>query len=194
MTMLGQGRRIRTILIEDGQKIIITDGVTDVVVDPLGYIVTVEIEHYKVHIGDFYTVSDYDNNVLVAAPKYWLVRTPNTALRFHTKINVETDTGTLLEFFENPTITLDGVALTAFNNERNSAKTCSLNFFRDPTVGADGTRIQVARVAPGREKKIGGTARSAAEWILKQNEEYLVKATVDANGAEVTINIEGYEV
>lgn len=175
-------------------KIKIWDGTYEAAVDILGYLIMVEVEHSKVHFGVFYTVSDFDNNVLIAAPKYWLIRTPDSVLRFHTKINIESDTGALLEFFENPTINVDGVALPSFNNDRNSANVSALNFFRDPAIGADGLRIQVARVGAGREKKIGGTARLAAEWILAQNQEYLVKITVDANGAEVTANIEGYEV
>ena len=174
-------------------RVIITDGTYTAEVDSLGYLVAIEVEHHKVHEGDFYTASDYDNNVLVAAPKYWLIRTPAN-LRFHTKINIESDTGCLLEFFENPTINVNGVVLTAFNNDRNSAKTSIVQFYGDPTVGADGTRIQVARVGAGREKKLGGVARLAAEWILKENEEYLVKVTVDANGANVTMNAEGYEI
>lgn len=175
-------------------RIIITDGTYDAEVDPLGYLAQIAIEHHKVHEGVFYTVSDYDNNVLIASPKYWLIRTPNTAVRFHTKINLETDTGSLLEFFENPTLTDDGAALTAYNNDRNSPNTSSLEFYSDPTVTNDGTRLVSARVGAGREKKLGGVARPQAEFILKQNEEYLVKLTVDANGADVTINIEGYEV
>lgn len=174
-------------------RVIITDGTYTAEVDSLGYLVAIEIEHHKVHEGIFYTVSDYDNNVQVVTPKYWLIRTPAN-VNFHTKINIESDTGCLLEFFENPTINVDGVALPAYNNDRNSANVSSLDYFRDPTVGADGTRIQVARVGAGREKKLGGVARIAAEWILQPNQEYLVKVTVDANGADVTMNAEGYEV
>lgn len=175
-------------------KIQITDGTYDAGVDFLGYLVAIEIEHHKVHEEVFYFVSDIDTDVDTAPPKYWHIKTPDSSIRFHVKVNIETDTGGLVELFENPTTTDDGVALTPYNADRNSSNVSSVEFYRDPTVGADGTRLQVARIGAGRDKKLGGVARPGSEWILKQNEQYLIKITPDADNAEVTINIEGYEV
>lgn len=177
-----------------------TERVLEALIDDARRLVTIEIEHYKVHEGDFYTVSDYDSGVDIAAPRYWLIRTPNTSVRAHMKVQVASDTGSLIELFENPTWgsgNSDGSPLTAYNNDRNSGNAPTMLFFYDPVIGAggsDGTLIEVGRIGAGREKKLGGTARQPSEIILKQNEEYIVKYTPDSNGAEITINIGFYEV
>lgn len=158
-----------------------------------GRVESIPRDHDKVHTEQFFTLSDFDPDVDVGSPKYWHVATPDSDIRFHVKINLESDTGGLLEFFENPTTGSRGTELTCFNNDRNSSNACSILFYKDPTVSADGTRLQVARIGAGRDKKLGGVAKSDSEWILKKNEQYLIKVTPDANDAEVTITFEGYE-
>jgi len=179
------------------KEVQIVQGSTVATVDPLGYLAPIEIEHHQVHDEQFYTMSDYAVNVQAAAPKEWFVRTPNTVRRFHCKISVEVDGGSLLEFFENPVISGgdEGTLLPFYNNDRNSLATATVSGYKDPTVGNSGvTRLQVSRVAPSVGKKVGGVARIGSEWILKQNTDYLLRVTVDANGTEVTTSWEGYEV
>jgi len=170
-----------------------TNATTQAKIDSLGYLVDIPVEHYKVHEGEFFICSDYDDNVDIATPKKWLMTTPNSTTRFHIKVNVECDTGSLLELYENPTISTTGTALTAYNADRNSTTTTTMTFYKDATTSASGTRLQVARVGAGRDRRLGGVARERAEWILKQDEDYLIVVTVDSDNAEVTINIEGYE-
>jgi len=170
-----------------------TNATTYVKIDPLGYLVTLPPEHYKVHDEKFFICSDYDDNVDIATPKKWLMTTPNSTTRFHVKINVECDTGSLLELYENPTVSTTGTVLTAYNADRNSTSTTTMIFYKDATTSASGTRLQVARVGAGRDRRLGGVARERAEWILKQDEDYMIVVTVDSDNAEATVNIEGYE-
>jgi len=156
-------------------------------------VVMMDLAHHMVHEGDSFTLSDFDADVDVAGPKYWLIRVPAN-VEFHIKISIECDTGSLLEFFENPTITGDGTELTFYNNNRNSSNTTTMFASKDPTNSAEGTRLQSSRVGAGREKKLGGVGRTQFEWILKSGEEYLIKITVDSNDAEVTMTADGYEV
>lgn len=176
-------------------RIIITDGERIAELDEVDCAqITMDLAHHEVHEGNSFTVSDVDLNVQVAAPKYWLIRVPDN-VEFHMKVSVECDTGALLEFFENPTINVDGVVIPWYNNNRNSNNTTNMACFDDPTVGADGvTRLQVSRVGAGRDKKLGGAGRMQFEWILRTGEEYLIKVTVDANGAELTFTADGYQI
>ena len=178
-------------------RIIITnaDGERTAELDEIdGAQVTIDLPHHEVHEGNSFTASDVDLNVQIVAPKYWLIRVPDN-VEFHMKVGVECDTGALLEFFENPTINVDGGVVPWYNNNRNSNNTTNMTCFDDPTVGADGvTRLQVSRVGAGRDKKIGGAGRMQFEWILRSGEEYLIKVTVDANGAELTFTADGYQV
>lgn len=187
------GMSVRSTIKEPLKIIIVDESGRKAKIDLLNYLVFIDILHHKVHDGEVFIVSDIDTDVDTASPKYWHIKTP-AGIKFHMRINLETDTGGLVEFFEDPTTTGDGTALVAYNADRNAAKTTTVEFYYDPTVSNDGTRIQVARIGAGRDKKLGGIARAQVEWILKKNEQYLVKITPDANDAEVTMNLEGYEV
>jgi len=154
----------------------------------------IEVEHHEVHEGNFYTVADNDTDVDILVPKYWHLIAPNTTTRIHLKFAGNADTSGLWEFYENPTTTNDGTGLNELNNDRNSTNTSTLQTFRDPVVGADGTLIwNMRQGATAPPTKSSGTARNGAEWILKQNEQYLIKYTPDSDNAEATIAIEYYE-
>lgn len=197
LLVLGSTSSDTQVQLVEGDDIIgrvkITDGTRIAELDTIdGAQIGIDLAHHEVHEGNSFTTSDIDANVQVAAPKYWLIRIPDN-VEFHTKISVESDTGALLEFFENPTINADGVVVPFYNNNRNSSKTTTMVCYRNPTAGADGTRLQVSRVGAGRDKKLGGVGRTQFEWILKSGEEYIIKITVDANGAEVTFTMDGYQ-
>jgi len=155
----------------------------------------IPIEHHMVHKGKYFFVTDYDDDVDIAAPKYWHIKTPNTATRIHFVLMISTDLGAIIEFFESPTTTADGTQLTAYNADRNSANTPTSTFYKDPTVSADGTLLQKDRVGTYQPiTRIGGHIRNATEFILKQNTAYLVKVIPDADNTKVSLNIEFYEV
>ncbi len=163
-------------------------------VDSLGYLVAIEIEHHRVHEGNFYTVTDYDADVDNASPKYWHIIVPNTAVRVHIKIAIAVDAPGLIQVYENPTTTDNGTVIIAYNNDRNSANSATCAHYYDPTVSNDGTLLEAFRIGAGGKQKIGGDARQFAELILKQNEQYLIKFTPDGDNAEVTFNSQFYEI
>ena len=101
-------------------RVAISDGAHDAEVDALGYLATIEIEHHKVHEGNFYTATNYDDDVDIASPKYWHIIAPNTTVRIHIKIAIATDTAGLIELYENPTTSANGTEITSYNNDRNS--------------------------------------------------------------------------
>lgn len=155
----------------------------------------IEFEHHMVHEGISYTCDDYDDDVDTGAAKYWHIRTPDSAARIHIKITLISSLPGLAEFFENPTTTNDGVQLTVFNNDRNSGNTTTASIYRDPVATLDGTRIAVDHLGTNNPKtRFGGASREQAEWILKQNEQYLVKFTTEQDNAHLAIQMEFYEV
>jgi len=187
-------RQIRALTTAD--VVSIGDGVIVLELDHVESAVpTIEFEHHMVHDGYSYSVSDHDSSVDIASPKYWHIITPNTAKRCHVKIAVISDHAALVEFFENPTTTANGTALAAYNNDRNSINATTMSFYYDPTVTADGTRLVVEYIGTYNPKtRIGGSSRAETEFILKQNEQYLVKVTPENDNTKVTVQIEFYEV
>ena len=158
-------------------------------------VATIEMEHHEVHEGNFYTAIVYDADVDSgeALAKEVLLTTPNTAKRIHIKIQV-TGTGTgFIQLTENPSVSA-GTAVTLYNNDRNSGNSSTLVVKYDPTVTADGTIIYQDWIPAEIKGKIGGVVRPGAEWILKQNEDYLIRVVSDADNNKISIVMEFYEV
>jgi len=154
-----------------------------------------QLEHYKVHLGKYYTTTEYDGDVDIASPKIWHIATPNTTTRAHIIFAISSDIAGTIEFFEGPTIITSGTGLTPRNNDRTASDTTVFKFWTGPTVSASGTLLQTDRIGTYKpQTRIGGNLRQAAEFILAQNQSYLVKYTTDADNGKITFNGEYYEV
>lgn len=165
-------------------------------IDSEKYLVGISLPHHKVHEGIHYSFSDVDTDVDISGPKYWRLTTPDNDIEFHITIGIAASAGVTVELFENPTISGAGTALSIYNNDRRSGNTTTATAFYDSTTSADGTLIYTTKVGsagPGVVQRIGGNTRNEAEWILKHNEDYLVKVTADADNTEVILNVEFYE-
>ena len=155
----------------------------------------IQIEHYEVHEGHYFTVTEYDEDVDIAVPKVWHIATPDTALRAHIVFSISSDTAGLIELWEGATITNSGTGLTPRNNDRTSSDTTTFKFWTGPTVTASGVLLQTDRIGTYKpQTRVGGNLRQYAEFILAPNQSYLLKFTTDANDGKVTFNGEYYEV
>lgn len=159
-----------------------------------GIVVTIPTEHHQVHDEVSYSCVDYDADVDIAAPKWWIIVTTDTADRHHFVLQISADGAFLAEIFEGITSDDPGTALTPVNSDRNSANTTSLIFGYDPTNPAGGTKIFNDLVGTTNPKtRFGGTMRNGAEYILKQNVKYGIKITVVADDTKVAMVAEFYE-
>jgi hypothetical protein len=176
-------------------RIRVWDGTYYAEVDSLGYLVGIDIGHHKIHEGYGFFCSDADTDVDIAGPKYWRLTTPNSAARIHIKLSVSASNAGKIELFENPTIDAAGDALTEYNCDRNSATSTTLAVFKDTTFTADGTLLSTVFVGSSSgPTRLGGNTRSEFELILKQNEDYALKVTVDNNDTKVAFISEWYEI
>lgn len=158
-------------------------------------IITISTEHDRIHDGNHFTCQDYDEDVDIATPKYWHFKTSAT-LRDHLVFSLRAVASGVVEFFEEPTLTDDGVGLTCQNNDRESTNTASSNVYENPTVSADGTRLLVNVVgsnAGNAASREGGVTSRAREFILKKSTSYIVKFTTDDNDDQVSCCFEWYE-
>jgi len=157
--------------------------------------VCIELPHHKIHEGQHFTWSTYDADVDSGAPKYWRITTPNTTTRIHWEAVIATTESGVVQLYENPTINAAGTAGTIYNNERNSATTATATVFEDTTTTSDGTVIDNGVIGSGAgPQSVGGDTRTDAEWVLKQNEDYIVKFTPYNDNAKVTLTMLWYEV
>lgn len=157
--------------------------------------VTIEYEHHEIHAGDHFLYYDYDSDVDTASPKYYRLTTPNTTKWIHIIFVLYSEGSGTWQLFENPTVNAAGTAAVAVNSNRNSATAAGLVIASDPTSTADGTQIKVWRSGVGTNtgSRAGSEARSSLEIILKQNEDYFLKFTPDADNAKSKMQLNWYE-
>jgi hypothetical protein len=155
----------------------------------------INVEHMMVHAGRFFTAADIDEAVAPGSPKQWLFITPDVdTMEFHLQIAVTASKQSRIELFEGAEVSALGDAIEPVNHKRYSGYESQLAVHEDPTVDDEGDRIDVASVGTtGGNVRIGGVARSGAEWDLKPNTIYLLKVTAGAADDVVSMAAEYYE-
>ena len=153
--------------------------------------VAISWEHHLVHESRFFSISDFDPNVLIATPKYWHLKVKANA-SFHMTFEIACDTGMTFELFEAPTLTADGSAVPVRRFNRVIPRVAPVEAFSDPTVSADGLNLQKSKTGTVQFDKFPGVHRQGVEWVLLPDTSYLFKVTVDQDNATVNLDIEGY--
>jgi len=156
---------------------------------------TIDYEHHEIHSGSHFIYYDYDGDVDIASPKYYRLTTPNTTKWIHIQFILFSEGSGTWQLFENPTVNAAGTTATTFNNDRNSVTTAGLIIAYDATSTADGTQIKIWRTGSGTTApmRAGTESRSSVELILKQNEDYFLKFTPDADNAKTKVEVLWYE-
>ncbi|KKL97705.1 hypothetical protein LCGC14_1831770 [marine sediment metagenome] len=158
--------------------------------------VDINLEHTRVHDGSMYTAVSFDSDVDNAAPKWWIINAPDSAVRVHIKIQIDASDEFLVEFSEAATADTDGAAVTPRNCDRNSGNDATATFGSDPTNPAAGATMLFQEIVGSANNKtrVGGNARNGAEWILKRNTKYAIKVTPTNDNTKVSMVAEFYEV
>ena len=157
----------------------------------------VDYAHHEIHEGDAYIVihSMLRDDTEVSEVR---IQTPDTTKWSHALIGVRTALASTVAFHEGTSMTHDVAnVITAFNRNRNSTSTSAMLICHTPS-GADTsaptfTEYIGAAASGGRIAVGGGTGGDRAEYILKQNEDYLIRVTSRADGNAITILADWYE-
>ena len=153
-----------------------------------GAIIAIPPEHHEIHCGDSYTahhVEDLGNGATID----YVIIVPNwgdpvsgsdpmgnQAIKVaHLIGEISGEAETQFYFYESPTVTDAGTAITSSNRNRNSSNNDVLTITHSATVSADGTELE--HVVFGSGKAIGGGISRTDEWVLKNNTTYLVRVT-----------------
>lgn len=149
--------------------------------------VMIPVEHHEIHCGDSYE-AHYTGDLGNGATDVFAIIVPNEGLtetepgaeqsvkQYHLKYVIDTELESSIEIYEGATLTANGTAISIFNRNRNATTFNDfLGFYLTPTVTDNGTLIYEKRL--GSDRKIGGTAGRASEYVLKDNTTYLVRIT-----------------
>ena len=156
---------------------------------------TIDYEHHEIHEGDSYITSDV-NDVASGGWMSYLIKTPNSTKWAHCLVSIQSEGESEFRICENPTVTANGTAMSLINRDRNSSNTATTAVYKIPSCTASGDTVIIDHW--GGTAKAGvaqsGLSRARGEFILKQNEDYLVYISNQAGGANQTaIHVELYE-
>lgn len=143
------------------------------------------LEGKAFHLSDANVVANTNSRTL-------LLTTPNTATRVYLGVKVATNVLVQYFIYENPTVSNVGTDLTSYNKDRNSAVAATLDVNHTPTVSSVGTVLTNGYLVTNN---VNSESIEDRLWVLKQNEEYLVRVSNNSGGnAYITILLDWYEV
>jgi hypothetical protein len=156
----------------------------------------IDYPHHEIHGGSSYLVVYSalagDTDVIEVR-----IQTPNSAKWAHMVISIESALASTATLWTPTTKTHEGGnALTPMNRNHNSTNSSGLTICHTPggaQAGA-GNLVQYlgAATVSGRTET-GGTTGSRHEFILKQNDDYLINMTSRADANAMTITLDWYE-
>lgn len=151
---------------------------------------TIDYEHHEIHDGNAFVVSKSFTHGAGASPNVLIV-TPNTTKWAHFIFQVISDDVVTVTLYETSDYT-GGNALTEVNRNRNSSTTATVITTDTATDGGSGKGTAIWTFKAGANKTVTNAASDRFEFILKQNENYLIEA-VGANGDLITVLLDWYE-
>ena len=152
---------------------------------------TIEYEHHEIHSGSHYNYCDYALAQGIGDEIEFVFVTPNTTKWVHLLFEVYASTGATIELYEGTSGVSGGTAITPRNNNRNSANISAVTLTKDPAaITTDGTRA-AGFLAGGT--RVAGAVERNKEYVLDQNNTYLVRITSLAASNNISWCAEWYE-
>ena len=156
---------------------------------------TIEFAHMATHDDVLVTASDYVADVDIAAPLNYRIQ-PAAGVDLHAVLVIGASGPCLIEVFRGPTAS-GGTSVLYMRHNQNSAKVTAEVLFRNPTVGATGTKVYQTRL-PGTtggqpSSRIGGQTRADEEMVIPAASPMLIRITAEADNTKVSLEMEYYE-
>jgi len=164
--------------------------------DSTAALTTIDYAHHEIHEGDAY-FAVYSALKDTAGTIEVRIQTPDTTKWAHMTIVVDFAIAGTAELWLGTTKTHNATnAITPMNRNHNSTSTSGLTICHTPD-GAEGAAASLTQYvgasAVGGRVSVGGSAASRNEFILDQNNDYLIRATSRADGNAMSIILDWYE-
>lgn len=170
----------------------VTDGTTDLYLWSSGAISTVNAVHWRIRESKEWFTNYRFDGVLDDASAYIQIATG--AKSSHGHIFACSDGKMYFELFENPTLHASGATVTSYCMNREVDATPITAFLSTPSVDTDGIRLENGILGSAGKFTAAGGDLTDGYWLLKPNEDYLIKATNKSGGAiDVCIKYQWHE-
>lgn len=176
-------------------KVVVSDGTDNAGVDSyVSALQCIDVEHHEVHEGEMFTLSNLASLANGATSEILFVVGPTK--NPHIRFEAIADGVTNLYFYETPTYSSTGIAITEYDMNRSTANSSEGTFYSDPTITNAGTALITGYIAGGEKSfRTGGEVRSGSEFVLATSEVYLFRVVNNSGiGGSVLSLIEFYEV
>jgi len=147
------------------------------------------IDHIRGYVEQekVFVFSDVDADLDTSETQdYWQITLPDSSKTYGARIVVRASAAVTVEFYENCTAS-SGTAVTAINPHRQGSETTTIACKYNPTVTLPGTKI-FEQLTSGDEKEV-----AIDLFLLKPNEDYLVKVLPTADNTKVSFAAYVYE-
>lgn len=161
---------------------------------PAGSVVMVDKMHHEVHEGNAWTVNDMDSALSTNDTTAWLFQ--GGAIDAHVAINMNAALSGIVRLYQLAGAVADsGVALATINLNRHNGDTSTMRWYQESGINLTGsTTLDVAFLGGGTvANRIGGSTRSANEWVIPERGIYAIVFTSLNNTNYVVMNAEYYE-
>lgn len=169
--------------------------ITDLI---LGNLVTMSLEHHKVHEGHLFNA--YRSDTLASGDSIWIaLTTPDSTTEHHLDWTVDVGGECSLDIIEDVESYTGGTDFTPVNRNRRSNNTSTITTCK---VGSNGNETDGLSLTGGttiNERKVSSGKTSSAEitrreWILKRNSITVVRLTAVTNNISCGVRVYWYEV
>jgi hypothetical protein len=154
--------------------------------DASGALITINLEHSKIHQGKGWNVS-IETGSIAAGANYdvlFKVLEGNPHLRQYSV--TATETPATIRLYENPTVTADGTQQAMRNRKRSASDLNGVEVYIGSTITDVGTRLETD-LLPTAGNKVGGNIGSFyEEWILDEGY-YLLRVTNGSNSTMTAV-------
>ena len=166
-----------------------SDGTALSIDDVTNAINVMQYEHHEIHEGNSFVISG--TTTLNAGEYYNLLITTNSTSYPHLVGVVRSSGEATVLWYEGPTLSANGTAITPINRNRSSAATADTATYSNPTWTSTGSLLFTAGIGAG--SKTGGEERAIAEWILDTSQSYILRVLSAGNGNNLSFALDWYE-
>lgn len=171
----------------------IVDGAKVAEIDPLNYIVTIDIEHHKIHEGDHYTASDWVDGINLSDTACWLIDTgAQSTVSYHFTFGIDPSGGVKATLFTGASVSANGSQVTFFNSLGDSLNTTGVTMYYNPTIVTTGTLRRIRQIGGGRRGELGAPGRTQNEFVTSQGKFLLCFQSQRASNT-MSVDVEMYE-
>ena len=154
--------------------------------DISGGIITITLEHNKIHKGEGWNVSIETGSISAGANYDVLFKVLTGYPHLRQYSITATEAPTTIRLYESPTVTAEGTIQPSRNRNRLQTDTNGVEVYTGPTITGVGTRLETD-LLPSAGNKIGGNVGSFyEEWILKE-QYYLLRVSNGSNSTMTAV-------